>query len=212
MNRSSKLTKLDVRNKYNEFARWYDVAEAIPEFFGVRALRRRLARRVTGRTLEVAAGSGKNLPLLPKDIDLVAGDISRGMLDIADQKAKKRGIRPAYVLLDAEHLPFADDSFDTVLSTLSSCTFPDPARAFQEMSRVCKPAGRILLLEHGRSSARPIGWFQDRRAEKHASQLGCQWNRHPVEIARGAGLQLVECRTHFFGIFAVMEAKPIGAS
>jgi ubiquinone/menaquinone biosynthesis C-methylase UbiE len=202
------LTKDEVKEKYNDFARWYDVVEALPEFFGVRALRRGLAERVRGRTLEVAAGSGKNLRLLPEGIDLTAGDISKEMLRIADRKARKNGIEPYYALLDAENLPFLDNSFDTVISTLSSCTFPDPALAFQEMSRVCKPDGRILLLEHGRSSSRLIGWYQDKRADKHASQFGCRWNRHPVQIARDAGLQIVDCQTYFFDIFAVMEAKP----
>ena len=202
------LSKGEIKEKYDGFARWYDLVEALPEFFGLRTLRRRLAERVQGRTLEVAAGSGKNLKLLPKGIELVQGDISRGMLRIADKRAQRLGISPGFALLDAEHLPFREDSFDTVISTLSSCTFPDPALAFQEMSRVCKPDGRILLLEHGRSSSRLIGWYQDRRAHSHASKFGCQWNRHPVQIARDAGLQLVDCRTHFFDIFAVMEAKP----
>ncbi len=208
MSKPHLLTKTEIKEKYDGFARWYDVVEALPEFFGVRALRRGLAGRVHGKTLEIAAGSGKNFRLLPEDVDLVAGDISRGMLQIADHKARKLGMRPKYALLDAENLPFPDDTFDTVLSTLSSCTFPDPAVAFQEMSRVCKPDGRILLLEHGRSSNRAIGWYQDFRAESHASKFGCQWNRAPVEIARNAGLELVDVRTYFFDVFAVMEARP----
>jgi ubiquinone/menaquinone biosynthesis C-methylase UbiE len=208
MNHPHLLTKNEIKDKYDGFAPWYDIVEAIPEFFGVRALRRDLASRASGKTLEVAAGSGKNLRLLPENIDLVAGDISKGMLNVADGKARKLGMKPVYTLLDAESLPFQDNSFDTVISTLSTCTFPDPELAITEMSRVCKPGGRILLLEHGRSSNRLIGWYQDFRAEKHASQFGCQWNRHPVEIAKSAGLEFIECRTHFFDIFAVMEAKP----
>lgn len=208
MSRPHLLTKNEIKDRYDGFARWYDVVEAIPEFFGVRALRRKLSAQVKGKTLEVAAGSGKNLRLLPDDIDLVAGDISKEMLNIADRKARKLGMKPVYTLLDAENLPFQDNTFDTVFSTLSTCTFPDPELAIREMSRVCKPDGQILLLEHGRSSNRLIGWYQDARAERHASQFGCQWNRHPVETARNAGLDLVECRTHFFDIFAVMEARP----
>jgi ubiquinone/menaquinone biosynthesis C-methylase UbiE len=208
MSKPHRLTKNEIKDKYDGFARWYDIVEAIPEFFGVRALRRGLSERARGKTLEVAAGSGKNLRLLPDDIELVAGDISKGMLNIADRKAQKLGIEPIYTLMDAEDLPFQDDSFDTVLSTLSTCTFLDPTRAIQEMSRVCKPDGRVLLLEHGRSSNRMIGWYQDKRADRHASQFGCQWNRHPVEIAENAGLDFVDCRTYFFGIFAVIEARP----
>lgn len=211
MNHPHLLTKNQIREKYDGFARWYDLVEGLPEIFGVRALRRRLAERVQGRTLEVAAGSGKNLRLLPPDVDLVAGDISQGMLEVARGKARKLKMRPRFTMLDAENLPFQDNSFDTVFSTLSSCTFPDPGQAFQEMSRVCKPDGRILLLEHGRSSYRAIGWIQDKRADSHERQMGCRWNRHPVQIARDAGLRLDETRTYFFGIFALMEAKPIDA-
>lgn len=204
-------TKEEVREKYDEFARYYDLVEALPEFFGIRALRRDLASRARGRTLEVAAGSGKNFRLLPREIDLVAGDISRSMLQIADRKARKIGMPVEYAILDAEHLPFRDDSFDTILSTLSSCTFPDPIEAFREMSRVCKPDGRILLLEHGRSSVRLFAWYQDKRAWKQVQQLGCHWNREPVKLVQEAGLNLVDTRTYFFDVFAVMEARPIAA-
>jgi ubiquinone/menaquinone biosynthesis C-methylase UbiE len=212
MDEQREPTKEEVRSKYDDFARFYHLIEALPELFGIRTLRRGLAGRAHGRTLEVAAGSGKNLRLLPDDVSLVAGDISRSMLDIADRKARRRGIAVEYCLLDAEHLPFINNSFDTVLSTLSSCTFPDPIKAFQEMSRVCKPDGRILLLEHGRSSVRLFGWYQDKRAWKQAQQFGCRWNRKPVELVQQAGLNLVDCKTYFFGVFAVMEAKPIDAS
>lgn len=201
-------SKNEVRDRYDEFARYYDLAEAVPEFFGVRRLRRGLGNKVYGRTLEVAAGSGKNLRFLPENVDLVAGDMSREMLRMAGRKARRIGRDVEFCVLDAEALPFPDDCFDTVISTLSTCTFPDPVTALQEMSRVCKPDGRILLLEHGRSSNRLIGWVQDKRADKHVQQFGCRWNRHPVELAREAGLDLAQTRTYFFDIFAVMEARP----
>lgn len=200
--------KHEVRNRYNEFARYYDLAESVPEFLGVRQLRRWLGNQVYGRTLEVAAGSGKNLRFLPENVDLVAGDMSREMLRMAERKARRMSRDVELCILDAEALPFQENSFDTVISTLSSCTFPDPIVAFREMSRVCKPDGRILLLEHGRSSNRFLGWVQDKRADSHVRQFGCRWNRHPVELAREAGLDLAATRTHFFDIFAVMEARP----
>ena len=130
------------------------------------------------------------------------------MMTIAERKARRINFDVQFTLLDAENLPFRDDSFDTVLSTLSSCTFPAPIRAFQEMARVCKPDGRILLLEHGRSDKRLFAWMQDKRAPKHAEAFGCQWNREPVRLARQAGLEFVDYKTHFFGVFAVMEARP----
>jgi ubiquinone/menaquinone biosynthesis C-methylase UbiE len=205
---SQLITKQEVRRKYDEFAERYDRMEAIPELFGIARVRRRLVQNAAGRTLEVGAGSGNNLQYLPDSIELIAGDISTGMLAIARRKAERLRRPIQRVILDAEALPFVDNSFDTVLSSLSSCTFPDPVLAFREMSRVCKPEGRILLLEHGRSSVRPFAWFQDVRAESHARQFGCHWNRKPLELAAEAGLRMVRVRRHFFDVFVVMEALP----
>jgi ubiquinone/menaquinone biosynthesis C-methylase UbiE len=205
---SQMITKQEVRRKYDEFAEHYDRMEAIPELLGIARVRRRLVQNAAGHTLEVSAGSGKNLQYLPDTVDLIASDISTSMLAIAQRKAARLGRPIQRVILDAEALPFLDDTFDTVLSTLSSCTFPDPVLAFREMSRVCKPDGRILLLEHGRSSARPFAWFQDMRAEGHARQFGCHWNRKPLELVEEAGLRLVRARQHFFDVFVVMEALP----
>jgi ubiquinone/menaquinone biosynthesis C-methylase UbiE len=205
---SQRITKQEIREKYDEFAPSYDRLESIPEYFGVARLRRRLVEAASGRTLEVAAGSGNNLRFLPDSVDLVAGDISTSMMAIAQCKAERLGRPLRRVLLDAEALPFVSDTFDTVLSTLSSCTFPDPVAGYREMSRVCKPDGRILLLEHGRSTSRPVAWFQDVRAEGHARTFGCHWNRNMLELATEAGLQLDRVSRHFFGVFVVMEARP----
>jgi len=61
--------------------------------------------------------------------------------------------------MDAQALEFPDDSFDTVISSFSTCTFPDPIAALHEMERVCTPDGEILLLEHRRSDAAPLAWL-----------------------------------------------------
>ena len=78
------------------------------------------------------------------------------------------------------------------------------------MARVCKPTGRVLLLEHGRSNREWLGRWQDRREDSFANLLGCHWNREPLEIAREAGLNIVTAWRTFFGVFSVIEAKPRG--
>jgi ubiquinone/menaquinone biosynthesis C-methylase UbiE len=130
------------------------------------------------------------------------------MLDIARQRAKKLGIDVSFLLMDAENLAFPDRSFDTVVDSLSLCTFPDPLIALKEMARVCRSEGRILLLEHGRSDSEWLGCWQDRRADKHAKQLCCHWNREPLDLVRQAGLKLISARRTFFGILHVIEAAP----
>jgi ubiquinone/menaquinone biosynthesis C-methylase UbiE len=109
---------------------------------------------------------------------------------------------------DAEVLPFSDELFDTVVSSLSTCTFPNPVRALREMARVCKPAGRILLLEHGRSDREWLARWQDRNVDKFAKPLGCHWNREPLKLVREAGLKVHAANRRFFGIFHTIEAAP----
>jgi ubiquinone/menaquinone biosynthesis C-methylase UbiE len=205
------LQKGDIQHKYNQFASWYDLVEGLPELLGVSVLRRRLLQRATGRVLEVAVGTGKNLRYYPTACQLTAVDLSPAMLAVARKRADALGVDIALQVMDTEHLAFADHSFDTVVDSLTLCTYPHPVAALQEMTRVCKPAGRLLLLEHGRSDRAWLGWWQDRRAARHARWLGCQWNREPDVLVHQAGLRLIAARRTFFGIFHTMEGMPAGA-
>ena len=199
--------KEEIRQKYERFARWYDLMDGIPEVLGVRRLRRRLLQRASGKVLEIAVGTGRNLRYYPKTCKITAVEFSEAMLDVARNKAARLGLTIPFLLMDAERLAFPDQCFDTVVSSLSMCTFPDPATALHEMARVCRPDGRILLLEHGRSDREWPGRWQDRRADRHARALGCRWNREPVDLVRHAGLKLVTAQRVFFGVIHVIEAQ-----
>lgn len=202
------FTSQEIWQKYNEFARWYDWAEAVPEFLGVKRLRRELLQRASGKILEVAAGTGENLRYYPSGCRIVAADLSLEMLRIAHKRAARLDRTIPFLVMDAEALAFPDRSFDAVASSLSLCTFPDPVAALREMARVCRPQGRILLLEHGRSDRKWLAGWQDRRAERHAKPLGCHWNREPQELVAQAGLKLTAARRTFFGIFHILEVMP----
>ena len=202
------FTSQEISNKYDRFARWYDCVEGLPNLLGVSRLRRRLLRRATGKILEVAVGTGKNLAYYPRDCRIIAGDLSNEMLNIARRRAVKLAIHVSFLVGDGGTLPFEDRSFDAVVSSLSTCTFPDPLAALKEMHRVCRPEGRILLLEHGRSDREWLGRFQDRKADKFAKPLGCHWNREPLELVRAAGLHVIEAKRVFLGIFHEIEAAP----
>lgn len=207
---SVRYTAREIQQRYDRCARWYDLSDILLVVLGVPALRRALLRRASGRVLEVAVGTGKNLPFYPKDCEITAVDLSPGMLEIARRRAARLGRSVAFARMDAEALAFPDGSFDTVVSTLSTCTFPHPVAALREMSRVCRPHGRILLLEHGRSDREWLGRWQDRTAERHARQLGCHWNRRPHELVRQAGVKVLAARHSIFGIFQALEAAPAG--
>ena len=203
------LTKHEIRAKYNAIAGAYDRMEAIAEWLGVRTLRREVFGRARGRVLEVAVGTGKNLPCYPAQVEEIVGvDLSPAMLERAHRRAAELGMEVELLEADAEALPFPDASFDTVASSLSTCTFPDPVQALGEMRRVCKPDGQILLLEHGRSRLPWLARFQDRRSDAHARALGCRWNREPLQLVHDAGLAVREARRIFLGIIHVIVAAP----
>jgi methyltransferase OMS1 len=207
--RSASLpTQEEIQLKYNRFAPWYDLAEALPEFMGVKNLRRTLLQHASGQVLEVAVGTGKNLPDYPTMCRLTAIDVSLAMVTRARQRADKLGLHVHFQVMDAAHLGFPDQHFGTVVDTLALCTFPDPVTVLREMARVCRPEGHILLLEHGRSDRAWLGRWQDRRAERHARHLGCYWNREPLDLVRQARLRLLTAERRFFGIFYLLEAAP----
>ena len=95
------------------------------------------------------------------------------------------------VAATAEELPFDDDSFDTVVSTLVLCTVDDPRRAIDETARVLRPGGKLLFLEHVRADTRHLARWQDRLHRPwHAFAAGCHANRPTVELLRESPLRV----------------------
>jgi ubiquinone/menaquinone biosynthesis C-methylase UbiE len=192
---------LDLQKKWDRASRWYDLGTLALEALVFSRLRSRLLKSAEGRVLEVAAGSGLNLVHYPRHLDVTAVDLSPGML----LRARNRGARKV-VVMDAEHLAFKDGSFDTVVSTLGTCTFLNPVEALREMRRVCRPGGTVLLLEHGRSNRAALAGWQDHHAHRWASHLGCWWNREPLDNLRKAGLQPRAAARECLGMVHVIQA------
>jgi len=116
--------------------------------------------KATGDTLEVAIGTGLNLPHYPPDVRLSGIDLSPEMLALAVTRAKQLGRTIRLTEGDADDLPFADRSFDTVVCTYALCSVRDDGGAISEMHRVLRPGGRLILVDHIRSSIPPIFWLQ----------------------------------------------------
>jgi 2-polyprenyl-3-methyl-5-hydroxy-6-metoxy-1,4-benzoquinol methylase len=112
--------------------------------------------QASSQVLEVAIGTGRNLPFYPRGIQLTAIDFSPAMLDIARGRAAKLGIDVTLIEADAQHLPFAADRFDTVVCTLALSSIPDPAAAINEMHRVLRPGGQLLVVGHVASPYRVV--------------------------------------------------------
>ena len=116
--------------------------------------------RAIGATLEVAIGTGLNLAHYPAGLNLTGIDLSPEMLALAGARAQQAGREVELLEADAQNLPFPDECFDTVLCTYALCSVPDDARVVSEMGRVLKPDGRLILLDHVRSTFLPFYWLQ----------------------------------------------------
>jgi len=197
----------DVRETYREQAATIDRMSWLDRVLTGR-YRQSLFGDASGRVLDVACGIGTNARYLPEDSEYVGIDISPEMLAKAAQRLDDRPRETTLHEIDAQDLAFPDDSFETVISSLSTCTFPDPVEALSEMGRVCTSDGRILLLEHGRSSVGPIARFQDWRADAHFKKHSCRWNQNPLEIVSRSPLSVVESSIAFLGIITLIEARP----
>ena len=209
---SEKMTADQVQRAYDESADQYEKKIWFDQYIlGVARLRKNLLSKATGRILEVACGTGQNFPLFAPNSEVTAVDLSPKMLEIARKKAIKHRLNMNLSVMDAEHLEFPDGNFDTVVSTLSTCTFPNPVKALQEMKRVCRADGLILLLEHGQSSLPWLARYQDRHEYQHyQDHAGCRWNQDPLDLLQSAGIKVLKSKRNIVGMFHSIEAAPLG--
>lgn len=162
--------------------------------------------RAIGVTLEVAIGTGLNLPNYPPDVRLTGIDLTSEMLALARSRAADLGMPVTLSEGDAQALPFPDGTFDTVLSTYSMCSVPDEGRAVLEMKRVLKPGGRLILVDHVRSSVAPIYWIQ-RLMELAPSRGERELTRRPIAQVRAAGFLIDEADRSRAGIIERLVAE-----
>jgi ubiquinone/menaquinone biosynthesis C-methylase UbiE len=151
-----------------------------------------LGGRAQGQVLEVAIGTGRNLPHYPTDVTITAIELSPAMLAIARQRAADLGRDVTLREADAEHLPFDDASFDTVTCALALCTIPSPVAAVGEMRRVLAPGGRLLLLDHIASTWPPLyvaQWLAERITIRTAGE---HFTRRQLPLVTAAGFQIAE--------------------
>jgi ubiquinone/menaquinone biosynthesis C-methylase UbiE len=164
--------------------------------------------RASGDVLEVAIGTGRNLPFYPPDVRITGIELSPAMLGIARRRARELGIQAELHEGDAERLAFDDASFDTVVCALSLCTIPNDAKAIGEMARVLKPGGRLLLLDHIGSKWWPV-WAVQRLLELATARNGEYMTRRPLPMLPAAGLEVVESEQLKWGsVERVAAVKP----
>ena len=152
--------------------------------------------QATGRTLEVAIGTGLNLPLYPPGVELTGIDFSPAMLGVAQTRARQLGRIVDLQVADAQALPYTDASFDTAVCTFALCAIPDERRAVGEMIRVLRPGGLLLLADHIAAATWPVRGLQRILNLSTVPLQGEHMLRRPLRQVQAAGLQ-IERRERF---------------
>ena len=171
--------------------------------------RAKLRDRVAGRrALEAGVGTGKNIPYYPPDVEVFGIDISRRMLMQAKKRATARQRQIQLQEMDVQFLGFPDHFFDTVFATFVFCSVPDPVQGLQELRRVCKPDGRLVLLEHMRPGNPILGLLFDVLNPIVVRIAGANINRRTMENIRKAGWRILEEEHLWSDIVRWIVAKP----
>ena len=169
--------------------------------------RRWVCRQARGATLEIAIGTGANLPHYSAEVELTGIDWSPAMLHATRRQADRVHRAVTLHRADATDLPFPTDAFDTVVSTFAMCCIPDERAALCEALRVLNPGGRLLLADHVTSTFWPL------RALQHAVDLvtvpvyGEHYTRRPVTTLRGLDATIEETERHTLGAIERVNAK-----
>jgi len=197
------------RRKWDKQAGSYDRSMGFFDRHVFGDTRQWICGQATGRVLEVAIGTGLNLPLYPPDITLTGVDWSPAMLEHARHRAQQLGRTVDLRVGDAQHLDFPDDAFDTVVATFSLCAIPDHRQALAEMIRVLRPGGALLLADHVTSTNLPARLAQHVIEVFSVPLAGEHYLRRPIDNVREHGLRVERHDRFTLGIVERLRAvKP----
>jgi phosphatidylethanolamine/phosphatidyl-N-methylethanolamine N-methyltransferase len=156
---------------YGRFAPLYDRLFGAVLEPGRRAMAQAASALQPKSVLEVGVGTGLTLAGYPREARITGIDVSPAMLERAMQRAAAMPERDiTLALMNAERMSFPDHSFDCVTVPYVLSVTPDPARLVQEIRRVCKPGGSILIVNHFSGSR--FWWLMERAVRRLADRIG----------------------------------------
>jgi ubiquinone/menaquinone biosynthesis C-methylase UbiE len=201
-------TNKKTAKKYSRIARWYNICEYPIERTLFQKLRAEAVSYAHKKTLEVGVGTGKNLPYYHHDIELTAIDFSPGMLHIAQEKKGEARLKQLRLHeMDVQHLSFADNTFDTVVSTFVFCTVPDPIAGLREVYRVLKPSGKAIFLEHMKSRYGVVNVLLSMMNLVSTRLLGTSMVRETHYNIELTGFNIESVKQKVFGVFRLIVAR-----
>ncbi len=187
-------------------ANFYDLCEGSDLRRG--AHKKALFRRIQGRTLFVAIGTGLDIQHLPAGPAIIAIDVSSAMIERSRKRAQRFAGDLQLVQSDAASLCFPGESFDTVVTSCTMCSVPCPGIVFSELHRVLRPGGRLLMFEHVRSSNAVLGAVLDLMTMA-TRRRGTEMNRDTITAATKAGFRILQVESIFLDIILAMEALKV---
>jgi ubiquinone/menaquinone biosynthesis C-methylase UbiE len=196
-----------VRAIFEKEAPKYDRSMGVWERVLLGDVRSWACSRARGDVLEIAIGTGLNLPRYPAEVRLTGIEFSPAMLEIARRRAEDIGRDADLRVGDAEQLEFADESFDTVVCTYGLCTIPNDRQAVREAKRVLRPGGALVLAEHVRSPLLVVRGGQRLIAPLMLRFEGDHLLREPLDHVRTEGFVVEELLRSKVGIVERLAAR-----
>lgn len=205
---NSQMDEAAIRSAYRRWAPVYD------NTFGRVAAEGRkhaveLINKRQGRVLEVGVGTGLSLPGYRRDLEIAGIDLSPEMLEKARERVATERLTNVAGLheMDAGDLKFPDATFDTVVAMYVMTVVPDPEKVMRELSRVCRPGGEVLIVNHFSADDGMRGWVE-RRMAPFADMLGWRPVFDVDRVMVCSDLQLVEKRgLRPLGLFTMMRFR-----
>ena len=190
----------------------YDPFVWLGELGGMRRRRRRLLADARGRVVEIGAGTGLNIAHYPDGIaELVLAEPEQAMRRRLARRLRRHARVARIVDAPAEHLPLADGSVDTVVSTLVLCTVDEPERALREIARVLRPDGQLLFIEHVRAGSRFLAACQNTLLHPWRRFAGgCVCNRPTMELMVACGFTIAADDAVWRGMPPIVHPLAVG--
>jgi ubiquinone/menaquinone biosynthesis C-methylase UbiE len=190
------------------FPKWYNRLMYPLEKGSFKQIRNDLINKASGQVLELGAGTGINFPLYKNVTCVTAIEPNPFMIEQSIINQKKAVVPIRIIQSNAENLPFENDSFDTVIATLVFCTIPNVEDALNEMHRICKPNGKILLFEHVKMEQPILAKMQIYLTPFWKKICdGCCLDRETVGVLESKGFKIIKLNKFYKGLFVMMEIQ-----
>jgi demethylmenaquinone methyltransferase/2-methoxy-6-polyprenyl-1,4-benzoquinol methylase len=200
---------LKTKIKYDRNAMFYDLFELPVEKLLYSRWRKKYFSRLKGKILDVGIGTGKNIDYYNSEAEVTGIDFSQKMLEKGRQKLAKSGKKNIILAqMDVENLNFNDNSFDYVITSSVFCSVPDPIKGLKEISRVLKPDGKLIMIEHVLSKNRFISFLENFFNGIVRFFTGVNVNRDTGQNIIKSGMEITEDKNlALFDVFKLFKAK-----